>query len=89
MPAGFVGGKNGGFAGFDDVLRAADGVGRVDVDDLAGHQPLEEHADGGELLLHRGLGVIGLKMLDVASDPDGFDGSQVVDAADKGRSASV
>ena len=38
--------------GFHDVLRAAYGGGRVMGKNLTGDQPVEQHADGGELLLH-------------------------------------
>ena len=41
--AGFVGGQHGRLALLDDVLGAADGGGRVGVDDMAGHQPVEQH----------------------------------------------
>jgi hypothetical protein len=43
------------FARLDDVLRAADRVGRIGGDDLAGDQPVEQHADSGEVLLDRRL----------------------------------
>ena len=55
--AGLIGGEHRRFAFVDDVFGAADRMGGVDGDDLAGNQPVEEHADGGELLLDRGLGV--------------------------------
>jgi hypothetical protein len=38
------------FAGFYDVLRAAHGHGRVHRHDLADDQPIEQMADGGEML---------------------------------------
>ena len=44
-----------GLAGLDDVLRSAHRMRRVGGDDLAGDQPVEQHADGGEVLLDRRL----------------------------------
>ena len=44
-----------GLAGLDDVLRAADRMRRIGGDDLAGDQPVEQHADRGEVLLDRRL----------------------------------
>ena len=38
-------------AGFDDVLRPADGRCRLGRDDLADDEPVEQHPHGGELLL--------------------------------------
>jgi hypothetical protein len=42
----FFGGKHGRFALLDDVFGAAHGRGRIKIDDLPGHQPVKEHADG-------------------------------------------
>ena len=39
-------------AGLHDVLRPAHRRGRIHRHHLAGHQPVEQHAHGGELLLH-------------------------------------
>ena len=44
-----------GLAGSDNMLRTADRVGRVGSDDLAGDQPVEQHADRGQVLLDRRL----------------------------------
>ena len=79
--AGLLGGEHRRLALRDDVLGAANRVGRVDVDDLAGDQPVEEHADGGELLLDRRLGVVLLELLDIGGDQDRLDGFEVADAA--------
>ena len=45
----------------------------LSVDDLADDEPVEEHADGGEVLLDRGLGVAVLELLDVPGDGHRFD----------------
>jgi hypothetical protein len=39
---------------------------RVGGDDMAGDEPVEEHADGGETLLDRGFGVGRPELLDVS-----------------------
>jgi hypothetical protein len=53
---------------FDDVLQPAHRVRRVDGHHLAGHKPVEEHAHGGEALLHARLGVRLLKLLDLGGN---------------------
>ena len=50
-------------------------------DDLAGHQPVEEHADCGEVLLDARLGKISATALDVAGDDCWSDLFQRSDAA--------
>ena len=45
-----------------------------DRHDLAGDQPVEEHPDGGQVLLDRRGGEPGLELLDVGGDGDGLDG---------------
>ena len=54
--AGFVGRKHGGLALFDDVFGTAHSMRRIHLDDLADHQPVEQHAQRGQVLLHRGRG---------------------------------
>jgi hypothetical protein len=44
-------GQHRGLAGLDDVLQPAHGMGWIGRDDLARHQPVEQHADRGEVLL--------------------------------------
>ena len=58
-------------AGFHDMLRAAHGRGRIGRHDLAGDEPIEQHAHGGELLLHarRRMGL--LECLDICGDIEG------------------
>jgi hypothetical protein len=48
-------GQHRGLAGLDDVLGTAHRMRRIDRDDLAGDQPVEQHADRGEVLLDRRL----------------------------------
>jgi hypothetical protein len=49
--AGLVGGEHGRLAAFDDVLGAAHRGGGIAGEDAAGDEPIEQHADGGEVLL--------------------------------------
>ena len=51
--ARLVGIQNRRLAFLDDILRAAHGVRRIHVDDVAGDQPVEQHANGGQVLLDR------------------------------------
>ena len=46
---------------------------RVDGNDLAGDQPIEEHADGGQVLLDGALGMRLAELLDVAGDMNRLD----------------
>jgi hypothetical protein len=62
------------------VLGAAHGVGRVQRHDLADDEPIEEHADGGQVLLHGRLGMGAAELLDVAGDVDRLDPLQVREA---------
>jgi hypothetical protein len=51
-----------GFAALDDMLVPAHGMGRVRGEELADHQPVEQHADRGQVLLDRRFGGRGLKV---------------------------
>jgi hypothetical protein len=50
--AGLVGIEYRRFASFDGVPRPSRGMGRIYLDDVAGHQPVEERAQRGEVLLY-------------------------------------
>ncbi len=54
---GVVGIEDVGFAFADDVLGTADTGGGVGVDDMSGDEPVEEHSEGGQVLLDGGLGL--------------------------------
>ena len=55
------------------MFRAAHGVGRVDGDDLAGDQPVEQHPNGGQVLFDRRLFEVAAHGLDVGGDVERFD----------------
>jgi len=63
-----------------DVLGSAHRVGRVHGQHLADDQPIEQHADGGEVLLDRRLGRRLLQHLDIGGDVHGLDIGQLTDA---------
>ena len=48
----FVAFENRGFAFLDDMLKPAHRGGRIDLDHPADHEPVEEHPDRSEILLH-------------------------------------
>ena len=52
--AGLFGREHGRLAFFHDVLGAAHGMSGVDVQDVADDQPVEQHAQRGQVLLDRG-----------------------------------
>jgi hypothetical protein len=75
--ARFLLGQNWRFAFLNRVLRASDRRGRIRGHDLADHQPIEQHADGGEMLLDRGLGESSTEQFDVRRDVDRFNVDKV------------
>jgi hypothetical protein len=54
------------------------GAGGIDGDDLAEDEPVEEHADGGEVLLYRRLRVALAELLDVSGDHHRLDAAEIV-----------
>ena len=61
------------------MLRAADRVGRVSGDDLTGNQPVEQHADGSQVLLDRRSLEIRAKRLDIGRDVQRLDVGELAD----------
>jgi len=61
------------------VFRSTDGVGRVDGEYAAGNEPVEAHADGGEVLFYRGLGHPGAERLDIGGDVERLDVGELAD----------
>lgn len=48
---GFLNRQDGRLPFLDRVARAPDGMGRIGLNNMAGHQPVEGHADRGQVLL--------------------------------------
>ncbi len=72
-----LGGKNGGFAFLDDVARPANRARRIHRNNLADDEPVEKHADRGELEFHRGCGNPAAEFLDVGRDVERADGAEI------------
>ena len=62
------------------VARPAHGMRRVGVDDVAGHQPVEQHAQRRKVLLHRGRSELVLQLLDEGRDVEGLHLAELVEA---------
>jgi len=77
--AGLVGRQHRGLTALDDVLGAAQGVGRVDGQHAAGDQPVEAHADRGEMPLDGRLRGRALQRLDIGGDMDRLDIGELPD----------
>ena len=75
--ARFVYVEHGRLPFLDDVLGAAHGMGRVDFENLAGDEPVEEHPESGQVLLHRGGRHVPLQVLDEGGDVEGLDAGQL------------
>lgn len=78
--AHFVAREHGRFAAFDGMLGAADGMRRVGREHLAGDQPVEEHADRGEVLLDGRPRARLAGFLHPSGDMHGLHVSEVVEA---------
>jgi hypothetical protein len=55
-------------------------MGRVDVDHMAGHEPVKEHAERGQVLLDGRRRDVGLKILDEGGDMERLHRHKFVDA---------
>ena len=65
----------------DDVFGAAHGVGRIHLKHMAEHQPVEQHAERGQVLLDCGRRELALELLDECGHVEGLDGGEFPDAA--------
>src|SRR5947199_9716327 len=52
-----------------------------DIEDVADHQPVEQHAERGQVLLDRRRRELALQFLDECSDVDGLNAGELADAA--------
>ena len=75
--ARFIDVEYGRLSFLDDVLGAAHGMGRVDFENLAGDEPVEEHPESGQVLLYRGRRHMTLQVLDESGDVEGLDAGQL------------
>ena len=75
---GFPGRKHRGRSLAHRMAGPADGMRRVRRDDLAGHQPVEQHAYAGEVLLDGRCGHFTAKLLNVGGDVDGLHLAQIL-----------
>jgi len=50
---GFLNRQDWRLAFLDRVARTPDGMGRISVNNMSGHKPVEEHANRGQVLLDR------------------------------------
>ena len=55
------------------MLGATHGVRGIEGEHTAGHQPVEAHANGGEVLLDGGLGHLGLQHFHISGDVERLD----------------
>ena len=76
---GLLGRQHRRFALLDDIFWAAHGVGRIHVEDVAGHQPVEEHAQRGQGLLDRPRRKLALEVLHEGSDMEGLHVGELAD----------
>ena len=68
--AGFGGSQHRRLAPLEGVFGAAHGVGRVQLQDLAGHQPVKQNAKRRQVLLDGGRGELALQVLNESGDVD-------------------
>ena len=64
---------------FHDMLRAMHRMRRIGCDDLAGHEPIEQHADRGQVLLDCRLRHGFLQALNIGRDVQRLDVGQLAD----------
>jgi hypothetical protein len=74
-----VGGEHRRLATFDHMLRAAVGMGRIGGEHAAGDQPVEQHANGGQMLFCGRFLEAALHRLDVCGDVQRLDVSELTD----------
>ena len=78
--AGLVRGQHRGLAACDDMLGPAHRMRRIDGEDLADDEPVEQHADRREVLLDGRLGGRRLQRLDVGGDMHRLDIDELANA---------
>ena len=79
QPAGLVFGQHRRLAALDDMLGPTHRVRRIDGQNLADDQPVEQHADCSEVQLYRRLGRGRLQHLYIGGDVNGLDIGELAD----------
>jgi hypothetical protein len=79
--AGLVGGEDRRLALFDDVFWAAHGMGRIDVDHMPGDEPVEQHAERGQVLLDGRRRHLGLQVLNESGNMERLDDGKLVEVS--------
>ena len=64
-------------ARLEGVFGAAHGVGRVELEDLTGDQPVEQNAQRRQVLLDGGRGQLALEVLNESGDVDRLHGGEL------------
>ena len=77
--AGLVGRQDGRLALFYDVFWAAHGMGRINLNNVADDQPVEQHPERGEMLLDRWRRQFGLQILYESGDVKRLHAGKLVD----------
>ena len=75
---GFLGCQDRRLAFLETVARAPDGMGRISVDNMSRHQPVEEHANRGQVLLDRRRREFVLQVVDEGGDMERLDLGELV-----------
>jgi hypothetical protein len=78
--AGLVGRQYRCLAFFNDIFGAAHGMGRIDVDDMPGNQPVEQHTERGQVLLDCRRRKLVLKIFDEGGHVERLDLGKFVNA---------
>jgi hypothetical protein len=78
--AGLILGEHRRLAAAHDMLGPAYRMRRIDGEDLADDEPIEQHADRREVLFDRGFGGRRLQRLDIGGDMHGLDIGELADA---------
>ena len=64
-----------------ELFGSADGMSRVGLHDVSGDEPVKQHAQCGQILLHRGRRKLALQFLDKRGDVKGLHAGEIADAA--------
>ena len=80
-PPPTVGGEDRRLALFDDIFWAAHGMGRIDVDYMAGDEPVQQHAERSQVLLDGRRRHLGLQVLNESGNMERLDAGKLVEVS--------